>query len=163
MSYNVKGEQRNTGRTHFKKGFTPWNKNKKGVYSEEYRRKISEGGKGRTSPMKGVKHSVKTKEKIRQTLLKRNEGRTKKDRSCYQNNIWRELRKLVCKRDGFKCMECGRSSNTRNFLQVHHIDYDVTNNDLSNLITLCNVCHGKINYKREEWIIYYREKLTEVI
>lgn len=26
MSYNVKGETRNTGRTHFKKGFTPWNK-----------------------------------------------------------------------------------------------------------------------------------------
>ena len=29
--YTQKGEQRNTGRTHFKKGFTPWNKGKVGV------------------------------------------------------------------------------------------------------------------------------------
>ena len=45
--------------THFKKGFIPWNKGKKGVQvssrkgmklsplSEEHKRKISEGGKGR--------------------------------------------------------------------------------------------------------------------
>lgn len=31
MTYTQKGEQRNTGRTHFKKGMFPWNKGKKGV------------------------------------------------------------------------------------------------------------------------------------
>lgn len=53
----------------------PWNKGKKGVYSEEYRKKISEGlsKRPRTQVMidkwretrKGYKHSEKTKEKIR--------------------------------------------------------------------------------------------------
>lgn len=34
--------QTNTGRTHFKKGFTPWNKGKKGCFSEETIGKMSE-------------------------------------------------------------------------------------------------------------------------
>ena len=34
-------------------------------------------------------------------------------------------------------------------LVIHHIDYNKMNNDESNLITLCKVCHGKTNGHRE--------------
>jgi len=40
----------------FKKGQTPWNKGKKGIYSEETRRKMSESRKGKPSWNKGGKN-----------------------------------------------------------------------------------------------------------
>lgn len=40
MSICVKGECRNTGRTHFQKGVIPWNKGKTGIYTEEHRKEI---------------------------------------------------------------------------------------------------------------------------
>jgi len=193
MSYNVKGEQRNTGRTHFKKGFTPWNKNKKGVYSEEYRRKISDGGKGRTSPMKGVKHSDETKQKIkkarkaqinvsgpkgkpwsaarknaqiarngkpyiirhkRKSVLKNLKPLIKNGKEYHP--LWHEIRKLIYKRDNWNCQECGVKCHNNIRINCHHIDYDVTNNDFNNLITLCASCHAKTNFKRIDWTLYFK-------
>jgi hypothetical protein len=34
---------------------------------------------------------------------------------------------------------------------VHHIDYDKANCAKENLITLCEVCHGRTNYNRDYW------------
>jgi 5-methylcytosine-specific restriction endonuclease McrA len=53
------------------------------------------------------------------------------------NSRYRLLRSIVLKRDGNKCQECNSTTN----LIVHHIDGDNKNNDLTNLITLCNPCH----------------------
>jgi len=181
MPYNVKGEQRNTGRTHFKKGFTPWNKDKKGIYSEEYRRKISEGGKGRPSPRKGVKLSDETKGKIKkarkaQVNVSGPKGKPwSKERRIAQkpkdytkpvmNNgreyhpMWNDIRKLIYKRDGWTCQECGQNCGRKNGIACHHIDYDIANNDFSNLITLCASCHAKTNHKRVDWIIRYKNKM----
>jgi len=77
--------------------------------------------------------------------------------------LWHELRKLVYKRDGWLCQECGVHCNGKNKTAIacHHIDYDISNNDLSNLITLCASCHCKTNFRRENWIIHYREKQTK--
>ena len=50
------------------------------------------------------------------------------------------------------CSVCGWSEDER-ILEVHHIDEDRTNNDISNLIVLCPTCHRKITlgyYKLEE-------------
>lgn len=83
------------------------------------------------------------------------------------NNIyhpmWYELRKIVYKRDMWICQECGVHcrSKDKTKIQCHHIDYDISNNDLSNLITLCASCHAKTNFRRENWIIHYREKLKK--
>lgn len=43
-------------------------------------------------------------------------------------------------------------------LDIHHIDYNKSNNLLENLIPLCKHCHGKTNYDRETW----KNKLTEM-
>ena len=66
------------------------------------------------------------------------------------------------KRDGWICQECGVHCHNENKIQCHHIDYDTTNNDLSNLITLCSGCHAKSNYKRLDWMNHYKNKMEEV-
>jgi uncharacterized protein (DUF1330 family) len=43
-------------RTCFKKGQAPWNKGMTGIYSDEYREKISEGAKGNRSAWKGGRY-----------------------------------------------------------------------------------------------------------
>ena len=43
-------------------------------------------------------------------------------------------------------------------LDIHHIDYNKTNNAENNLIPLCKTCHGKTNFGRENW----QKILTEI-
>jgi hypothetical protein len=65
----------------------------------------------------------------------------------YGSNWTSELKKVVLIRDMYKCQICQDSVN----LQIHHIDYDKTHNNVKNLITLCAKCHGKTNSKRNYW------------
>ena len=85
MSFNVEGECRNTGRTHFPKGIVPWNKGLVGVKrihpivpkidkrkfghspTEETRKKMSESLKGKPSWAKGKKFSAKHRMKMSQS------------------------------------------------------------------------------------------------
>ena len=50
---------------------------------------------------------------------------------------WTGARKAALERDGYKCVITGRTDN----LQVHHIDSNSLNNELSNLITLHRSYH----------------------
>ena len=47
----------------------------------------------------------------------------------------------------------------RRKLQVHHIDYNKKNNNESNLISLCNGCHGKTDWGRNEWRAHFKNHL----
>lgn len=146
-----------------KVGYIPWNKGKTSIYSKETLHKMSIWQKGKPSPSKGRIVSQETRKKIRDTLIKRNIGKPKHNGHIYQNNFWKELRKLIYKRDGWCCQECGCHFGQKHRPAAHHIDYDPTNNDPSNLISLCSSCHGKINYKKEEWINYYRDKVSKIV
>lgn len=182
MSYSVKGECRNTGKKHFKKGFTPWNKGKIDIYSDEHKKKISDSVRQRLSinhPMKGKFHSEASRLKIKnarigQINIKGPKGKpwSEERKKAQKVNLrtkpviisgkeyhplWHELRKIIYKRDGWICQECDKHCHKD--IACHHIDYDTLNNDLSNLITLCSSCHGKTLYQRENWIIHYRKKL----
>jgi len=46
------------------------------------------------------------------------------------------------------CQLCGTETVE---LDIHHIDYNKTNNSEYNLIPLCKVCHGKTNFGRDNW------------
>ena len=66
------------------------------------------------------------------------------------------LKEKVKMRDSNQCRLCGVlkeniSKASGHGLNIHHIDYDKKNNKIENLITLCNQCHGKMNYNREVW------------
>jgi len=64
---------------------------------------------------------------------------------------WYFQRRKALERDGYKCQYCGISRNEKNRIDVHHIipyrqfngDYEQANK-LKNLITLCWVCHRKV-------------------
>ena len=51
-----------------------------------------------------------------------------------------EVRVRIRDRDDYTCQECGEYGK-----DVHHIDYNKSNNDDLNLITLCHRCHMKTN------------------
>jgi len=60
----------------------------------------------------------------------------------YKNNKrFNGMKYLVLKRDGYKCVKCGNEKG----LNVHHKDNsgqsEKPNNNIDNLITLCNACH----------------------
>lgn len=67
---------------------------------------------------------------------------------------WPRISRKAMKRDLRKCWnpECEK---TCVHLTVHHIDYNKSNCDPANLITLCSACNSKANYRRETWLSFY--------
>jgi 5-methylcytosine-specific restriction endonuclease McrA len=57
----------------------------------------------------------------------------------YSLKEWKSTRGRVLGRDGDQCIICGNNDG----LHIHHIDTDPTNDDPSNLVTLCSFCHGR--------------------
>ena len=61
---------------------------------------------------------------------------------------YKEWRKEVYKRDGYKCVLCG--GNKSGELQAHHIKPRATHRslilDISNGLTVCKTCHKEIHY-----------------
>lgn len=88
MGFTQKGECRNTGKTHFKEGYTPWNKGLKGVerlhelkpkvdgrlkghpHTEETKKLMSIMRKGKSPWSKGKKFSKEHREKISASVKK---------------------------------------------------------------------------------------------
>lgn len=56
-----------------------------------------------------------------------------------------------------RCERCG----TTQKLSVHHIDRDWSNNDTSNLQTLCTSCHTSLHHARGEIVPRRKEKLCK--
>jgi 5-methylcytosine-specific restriction endonuclease McrA len=65
--------------------------------------------------------------------------RSKRPRLRLDPKLYEQLRKQVLRRDGWQCQVCGSRQN----LQVHHkqLRSQRGDDDDSNLITLCAVCH----------------------
>ena len=56
------------------------------------------------------------------------------------SKIWRAKRLLVLDRDKSKCQKCGAKKN----LFIHHLTYKrIYKEELSDLLTLCGICHKK--------------------
>lgn len=65
-----------------------------------------------------------------------------------RSDEWRELKRKVLQRDGYKCRNCGSSVG----LQVHHKSYDRFGGEsLDDLITLCVVCHKGVEHNKTAW------------
>lgn len=75
----------------------------------------------------------------------------KKDRKNKKNNYNSEFKEkskilLSIARDWSWCSDC----NSKEFLQVHHIDKNIKNNSDENLRVLCFYCHSKF-HKHMQW------------
>ena len=78
----------------------------------------------------------------------------------YPQEFNKTLKEMIRKRDNYTCQECGYSEKQLGYkLHIHHINFDKENNHPNNLISLCNSCHAKTNFKREDWIRHFKEKI----
>ena len=144
----------------FKKGQPSWNKGTKGIMKSNQ----TTFNKGCISLFKGNSQSPEVKNRLRGLFKDKSWSQTRRKaqpekkpkllNGVKYHPFWDEIRRLVYKRDKYKCQECGKHGK----MNAHHIDYDRENNDLSNLISLCTSCHAKTNYKRLDWIIYFNSK-----
>lgn len=80
-----------------------------------------------------------------------------KSKSKYvkQKHIDDFIRYEVLKHDDYTCQDCGYRGKWRDRnLDIHHLDgsgqAEIPNDQLSNLITLCKVCHGDKHFKNQK-------------
>lgn len=81
------------------------------------------------------------------------------ERGQYTAEFSKDLRRSIRERDTFTCQVCGAVPATAHTLHVHHIDYNRSNNDPMNLISLCRTCHGETNFGFAGW----RERLQALM
>ena len=142
------------------------------------RKLISQAGKGRPSPRRGVSLSMETKLKISTALKGRSlpiETRRKMSlaRRGEKNPNWRgggtsfyppewtkELKESIRLRGSHVCQLCKKSALGYN-ANVHHIDYNKENCDPRNLILLCRSCNTKVNAGREFWTRHFRDHIVD--
>ncbi len=67
---------------------------------------------------------------------------------------WPEISKVIRDRDGNVCMN-PNCKYPNSIIAVHHIDYDKTNCDPKNLITICSRCNLDANIGRSDWYSFY--------
>lgn len=107
-------------------------------YSEEHKRRISEGGKGKHSYLSGINHPNWN------SNLTKEERIDKRKLSGY--NTWRFT---VYKRDNYTCQCCGDDKGGN--LNTRHVESYDNNPDLrievSNGITLCETCHKDFHHQ----------------
>lgn len=135
-------------------------------YDEDYIKKCKETNYKKSMP--GNKNPMYGKK--RPDLTKRN----KENPMCGEDNpSWLggksfepyslefyRIRELILERDNFVCKLCKKQILTqtkKEFISVHHIDYDKLNNVSENLITLCNFCNSRVNFNRVVWMTKFKE------
>ena len=169
----------------FHKGKTTW---LKGLTKKTDKRlaKKAEASKGKPSNMLGKHHSEEAKKEMSKAKLKnptrywlnkkRNEEVKRKISQSlkgensphwrggisfepYSVEFNRELKELIRNRDNYKCQLCGmpECENIRK-LSIHHIDYNKQNSLPNNLTSLCTGCNTKVNYNRQYWTNYFKER-----
>src|SRR3990167_7283767 len=129
------------------------------ILSEETRQKMRKTKLGENHPMFGKHHSEETRQKIGKIKLGENNPNWQNGKSFepYGLEFNKELKQQVLERDNYECLNpnCEHLSEG---LDCHHIDYDKKNNNLENLIILCDSCHTKTNdkKKRQYWTEFYQ-------
>lgn len=124
--------------------------------SEESRKKMSESARKRTdNHRRGTKHTIETRKKISAATRERTprgeechsykDGKLSERRDQRFSMQYKRWRFDVFSRDNFTCQRCGDARGGN--LHAHHIkpfaDYPELRFDISNGVTLCEVCHKR--------------------
>jgi len=100
------------------------------------------------------------KKRLKRTKLKPvNKQRMAKKRAKYRAYLaspaWKEKRKLVLERDGFRCtakLEDGSRCLAKTKLEIHHLRYThIFDEPLDDLVTLCSFHHRKVEQELRPW------------
>lgn len=132
--------------------------------SEKIKEKISKANKGKKgwkpSSNQRINHSIRMKGKFSGEKNYFWGGGIFK--SPYPKEFNGQLKLKIRIRDDFTCQDCDKKEKELGYkLHVHHIDYNKENCSENNLISLCRKCHGKTQFKKKDWIEYYKLKMLE--
>lgn len=113
----------------------------------------------------GYKHTKEHKQKMSLLMTKEGNHQWRGGISCEPYcDVWldKDFKNDIFERDGYRCQnpDCRHTSDNLP-LHRHHIDYDKKNCHPWNLITLCNSCNARANFKRECWTKFYQNLMTE--
>ncbi|AMM44945.1 HNH-type endonuclease [Bacillus phage SP-15] len=118
---------------------------KKGIkLSKESRLRISKAISGENHPMYGKSLKESTKKKLSEANRRRENDIDFYFKTLFTSPYTPQYRIDALKHYGHVCENCGV---TDVILEVHHLDHDRSNNDISNLCVLCRICHHKIAHK----------------
>jgi len=125
--------------------------------TEEHRKNISKGISGENHGMYGETHTEEAKKKISESQIGEKCYRWKGGTRVGYSRLFYENRSKALERDGYECRVCGDESlEGERDLHVHHIKprsefmEDDMNRppdeaaELSNLFTVCQVCHPTV-------------------
>lgn len=121
----------------------------------------------------GKERSIKTRQKISFSLLGKFKGKESPNWIDggsflpYSPIFNQALKNRIRQRDNYVCQKCGKIEKEEYEelgyrLSIHHIDYDKMNCNENNLITLCMRCNTKVNFGREVWTNFFKQKLCLV-
>ena len=150
------------------------------IFTEEVRQKMSiskigennpmYGKSGELSPTYGRKHSEEDRQRISDALIGLFKGKNHPNWNNgssfepYSPEFNKQKKQQVLERDNYTC-QCPDCKHETNLLDIHHIDYNKKNNNLENLITLCDSCHAKTNGKklRKYFTNYYQTIMLDIL
>jgi hypothetical protein len=151
----------------------PWNRNKKGTFTNGHK----QINKGRGCFKKGKLNCPKTIEINRDLGKKRySEGKHpfyELNKYAQDNALpggwygigkarWKKLSKEVLLRDNFTCQKCGRNLTKYKYQCHHKIPYAISkDNSKGNLVSLCTKCHMKEEAKVRKRNIQISPKLSK--
>lgn len=127
------------------------------LHTEEFKVYLSKSRKGIGNPFHGKRHSEESRRKMSGKFGSLNpnwkggyvlEG--------YPPEFNQALKNRILERDRRQCRNPGCWGRYL-YLTVHHINYDKSNCDDTNLITVCNSCNSRANARRHQhlWISFY--------
>jgi 5-methylcytosine-specific restriction endonuclease McrA len=144
-----------------KKGSIPWNKGKKGIYSEDTLNKMSLSKKGKIisqetrEKLRKANTGKKHTEEFKKKMSEKNKGSKNvwwRGGVSTQNNIIRHSteyklwRKAVFERDNYTCIWCGQRGVKLNADHIKPFSlYPELRFAIDNGRTLCEDCHKKTN------------------
>jgi hypothetical protein len=134
-----------TGKNNPMYGKPAWTKGKKGIYSEEFRKKISDNAKARFA--NPANHPM---------------WKGGKSYEPYTLEFNTKFKNAIRKRDNQVCMVCGiHREKLTQALDVHHINYDKALSVEQNGVSCCHSCHSKTNVNRKYWINFFQQLLHD--
>lgn len=78
-------------------------------------------------------------------------GDAAKRKGWWRSQFGESFRKKIYAIFNYTCPFCDKRSG----FDIHHINYNKTENDLSNLVLLCHNHHPQTNYNRQKWINFF--------
>lgn len=82
----------------------------------------------------------------------------------YTKEFNKKFKEAIKERDGC-CMLCNIGYDDLKLLKrkthIHHIDYNKLNSFPQNCISLCNSCHSKTNFNKNQWTTFFQSLMKE--